>query len=227
MSCARACSAASATRPRAVSCIVGCRWAWCAGEADGEVLLHPDESVTAAIRAVFERFAEMGSARRVWLWFRSQGLRFPLQSNQRSRMYAGSTPTYTKIHQVLTNPFYAGVYVYGRTQQTVTSMTAGACASASSCAPAPSGPCSSATITAASSTGRPSRPTRSASRTIPVQRPHQQRRRRERRSSVAARHRRVRTLRASPGACITAADTPRPGITAPARTSSMAEASIA
>src|SRR5207344_393981 len=46
------------------------------GEADGEVLMHPDESVTAAIRAVFERFAEMGSARRVWLWFRSQGLRF-------------------------------------------------------------------------------------------------------------------------------------------------------
>jgi DNA invertase Pin-like site-specific DNA recombinase len=45
------------------------------GEADGEVLLHPDESVTAAIRAVFERFAEMGSARRVWLWFRPQGLR--------------------------------------------------------------------------------------------------------------------------------------------------------
>jgi DNA invertase Pin-like site-specific DNA recombinase len=87
------------------------------GDADGEVLLHPDESVRAAIRAVFERFAEMGSARRVWLWFRSQGLRFPLQSNtlQDVRWVA---PTYTKIHQVLTNPFYAGVYVYGRTQQT-------------------------------------------------------------------------------------------------------------
>lgn len=87
------------------------------GEADGEVLLHPDESVRAAIRAVFERFAEMGSARRVWLWFRSQGLRFPLHSNtlQDVRWVA---PTYTKIHQVLTNPFYAGVYVYGRTQQT-------------------------------------------------------------------------------------------------------------
>src|SRR5712692_6846675 len=51
------------------------------GDADGEVLLHPDESVTAAIRAVFERFAEMGSARRVWLWFCSQGMRFPLHSN--------------------------------------------------------------------------------------------------------------------------------------------------
>lgn len=87
------------------------------GEADGEVLLHPDESVRAAIHAVFERFAEMGSARRVWLWFRSQSLRFPLQSNtlQDIRWVA---PTYTKIHEVLTNPSYAGVYVYGRTQQT-------------------------------------------------------------------------------------------------------------
>ena len=87
------------------------------GEADGEVLLHPDESVVAAIRAVFERFAELGSARRVWLWFRSQGLRFPLQSNTLADVQ-WVAPTYTKIHQVLTNPFYAGVYVYGRTQQT-------------------------------------------------------------------------------------------------------------
>jgi len=86
------------------------------GEADGEVLLHPDESVSAAIRAVFDRFAEMGSARRVWLWFRSQGLRFPLHSNT-LRDVRWVAPTYTKIHQVLTNPFYAGVYVYGRTQQ--------------------------------------------------------------------------------------------------------------
>jgi len=87
------------------------------GEADGEVLLHPDESVRAAIRAVFERFAELGSARRVWLWFRSQGLRFPLHSNTIPEV-RWVAPTYTKVHQVLTNPFYAGVYVYGRTQQT-------------------------------------------------------------------------------------------------------------
>jgi DNA invertase Pin-like site-specific DNA recombinase len=44
------------------------------GEQDGEVLFHPDEAVTSAIRTVFERFAEFGSARRVWLWFRSEGL---------------------------------------------------------------------------------------------------------------------------------------------------------
>src|SRR5215216_3348996 len=34
------------------------------GEQDGEVCFHPDESVCAAIRTVFARFAELGSARR-------------------------------------------------------------------------------------------------------------------------------------------------------------------
>ena len=51
------------------------------GEADGEVHFHPDEAVCGAIRAVFERFAEFGSARRVWLWFRAEALTFPLQSS--------------------------------------------------------------------------------------------------------------------------------------------------
>jgi DNA invertase Pin-like site-specific DNA recombinase len=88
------------------------------GEQDGEVLFHPDEAVTGAIRAVFERFAEFGSARRVWLWFRSEGLSFPLQT-----MPAGMpgpirwvTPTYHALHQVLTNPVYAGAYTYGKTK---------------------------------------------------------------------------------------------------------------
>src|SRR5499433_1069578 len=49
------------------------------GEADGEVLLHPDEAVVAAIRSIFVRFAETGSARRVWLWLRDQGYQLPLQ----------------------------------------------------------------------------------------------------------------------------------------------------
>lgn len=86
------------------------------GERDGEVLMHPDESVAAAIRAVFERFAEMGSARRVWLWFRSESLRFPQPAGNLEEV-RWVAPTYTKIHQVLTNPVYAGVYVYGKTRQ--------------------------------------------------------------------------------------------------------------
>lgn len=86
------------------------------GEGDGEVLLHPDEAVTGAIRSVFERFAEMGSARRVWLWFREQQLLFPLPSNHHDEI-RWVVPTYTKVHQVLTNPVYAGAYVYGKSRQ--------------------------------------------------------------------------------------------------------------
>lgn len=94
------------------------------GEADGEVLFHPDEAVVTAISTIFDRFAEMGSARRVWLWLRDQGLKLPLQ------MYAHAEirwveASYHAVHQVLTNPVYAGAYVYGKTRTEVTLDAAG------------------------------------------------------------------------------------------------------
>lgn len=85
------------------------------GEEDGEVLLHPDEAVREAIRCVFERFAELGSARRVWLWLRSEGLSFPAQYNDGTEIRWGA-PTYTAIHSILTNPVYAGAYAYGKSR---------------------------------------------------------------------------------------------------------------
>jgi DNA invertase Pin-like site-specific DNA recombinase len=86
------------------------------GEADGEVLLHPDEAIRAAVQAVFERFQEFGSARRVWLWFRSEGLEFPLQVHA-SAPVRWVAPTYTAIYNVLRNPVYAGAYVYGKSRR--------------------------------------------------------------------------------------------------------------
>ena len=86
------------------------------GEADGEVRFHPDEAVVTAIRNVFARFAETGSARRVWLWFRSQGLTFPLQMHQGAEI-RWVEASYTAIHHVLTNPVYAGAYAYGKTRR--------------------------------------------------------------------------------------------------------------
>lgn len=85
------------------------------GEGDGEVLFLPDESVTGAIRTIFTGFAELGSIRQVWLWFRRQGLSFPLQSTTPEGI-CWVTPTYTAIHNVLTNPVYAGAYAYGKTK---------------------------------------------------------------------------------------------------------------
>jgi DNA invertase Pin-like site-specific DNA recombinase len=91
---------------------VGLVW----GEDDGEMLMHPDEAVTGAIATVFARFAELGSVRKVWLWFRQEGLSFPLQKHQQAEI-AWVTPSYVQIHHVLTNPAYAGAYAYGKTRR--------------------------------------------------------------------------------------------------------------
>lgn len=85
------------------------------GETDGEVFLDPDEAIQGAVQTIFDRFTEMGSARRVWLHFRSAGLLFPSRPHGRAEV-RWVAPTYTKVHEVLTNPVYAGVYVYGRTR---------------------------------------------------------------------------------------------------------------
>jgi DNA invertase Pin-like site-specific DNA recombinase/predicted DNA-binding transcriptional regulator AlpA len=94
---------------------VGFLW----GEEDGEVRFHPDEAVCTAIRTVFARFSELGSVRRVWLWLRSEGLSFPLQTR-----FGGSIrwvdPSYVAIYHVLTNPVYAGAYAYGKSRHEVT-----------------------------------------------------------------------------------------------------------
>src|SRR6202007_1972866 len=73
------------------------------GEEDGEVCFHPDEAVCTAIRQVFAQFAETGSARRVWLWFRSEGLKFPLRMHQGGEVRLVRA-SYTAIHQVLSHP---------------------------------------------------------------------------------------------------------------------------
>ncbi len=89
------------------------------GEADGEVRFHPDEAVVAVIRNVFSSFAQTGSARRVWLWFRSEGLTFPLQMHQGAEI-RWVEASYTAIHHVLTNPVYAGAYAYGKSRRETT-----------------------------------------------------------------------------------------------------------
>ena len=88
------------------------------GEADGEVRFHPDEQVCGAIRTVFARFADLGSVRATWLWFRAEGLAFPLQATTLGGpdQIRWVQPTYTAIHHVVASPVYAGAYVYGKTR---------------------------------------------------------------------------------------------------------------
>jgi DNA invertase Pin-like site-specific DNA recombinase/uncharacterized protein YndB with AHSA1/START domain len=91
---------------------VGLVW----GDEDGEVLLDPDEAVRGAIRAILERFAELGSARQVWLWMRSEGVLFPLRRWQGGEIQ-WVMPAYYQVQAVLTNAVYAGAYAFGKTRR--------------------------------------------------------------------------------------------------------------
>jgi DNA invertase Pin-like site-specific DNA recombinase len=98
---------------------VGLVW----GEKAGEIRFHPDEAVTGSIRTTFAKFTELGSARQVWLWFRSQKLSFPqhplgiVPTLATCHQLRWVTPTYIAIDHVLRNPVYAGAYVYGKTRK--------------------------------------------------------------------------------------------------------------
>jgi DNA invertase Pin-like site-specific DNA recombinase len=84
-------------------------------DEDDRVVLSADEAVVGAIRAVFARFAELGSARQVLVSLRADGLRLPRRSAG-SRRIRWAEATYPAVHDLLTNPAYAGAFVFGRTK---------------------------------------------------------------------------------------------------------------
>lgn len=83
-------------------------------EAD-HVVMDPDEAVVEAIATVFRRFDELGSARQVMLSLRGDGLLVPRRPSGAKRV-SWATATYPAIHDFLTNPAYAGAFVFGRTR---------------------------------------------------------------------------------------------------------------
>ena len=132
------------------------------------MLLHPDEVDGRDSRRLRPFRRDGLGAAGVAVLFRS-GLRCPLQSSTPHAEWVA--PTYTKIHQVLTNPIYAGVYVYGRTQQPLPRRERTG-PQTNETARAPSGRSSSAIITRALIDWEPSsRPARIAQNIRP--RPHQ------------------------------------------------------
>jgi DNA invertase Pin-like site-specific DNA recombinase/predicted DNA-binding transcriptional regulator AlpA len=82
---------------------------------DDQVIITPDEAVAEAIATVFRRFEELGSARQVLLSLREDGLLLPRRRSG-SRRISWQSATYPAVHDVLTNPAYAGAFVFGRTR---------------------------------------------------------------------------------------------------------------
>jgi len=85
-------------------------------DEDGKVVLSPNEAVVAAIAAVFDRFDELGSARQVLLSLREDGLLLPRRPTRTGRT-CWAAATYPAVHDFLSNPAYAGAFVFGRTRR--------------------------------------------------------------------------------------------------------------
>lgn len=82
---------------------------------DDQVVITADEAVVEAIATVFRRFEELGSARQVLLGLREDGLLLPRRRTG-SRRISWAPATYPAVHDLLTNPAYAGAFVFGRTR---------------------------------------------------------------------------------------------------------------
>ncbi|HYJ57354.1 MAG TPA: recombinase family protein, partial [Mycobacterium sp.] len=81
----------------------------------GAVIITPDEAVVEAIGTVFRRFAELGTGRQVLLSLRGDGLLLPRRPTRTGRV-SWQPATYPAVHDFLTNPVYAGAFVFGRTR---------------------------------------------------------------------------------------------------------------
>ena len=78
----------------------------------------PDIRVQEAVRRIFSRFRELGSARQVFLALSAERHCFPRPSDGRTLVSFDWTPIrYRNVIAVLKNPFYAGVYSYGKSER--------------------------------------------------------------------------------------------------------------
>ena len=83
----------------------------------GQLAITPDEAVANAIRLAFTKLDELGGARQVFLWWKEQGLPFPVRRiAPRTHPVVWAPVCYRKVLQVFHHPIFAGAYVFGRSR---------------------------------------------------------------------------------------------------------------
>jgi len=87
-------------------------------DREGDVRFDPDLRMQQVIRLVFAKSQELGSARQVLLWMRSQEIHFPRPSDgKQTTSFEWRLIRYRNIISLLKNPFYAGAYAYGKSEK--------------------------------------------------------------------------------------------------------------
>ncbi len=82
---------------------------------DNRLEMTADLQVQDAIKGVFAKFAELGSARQALLWYRGNMLSLPTWSADGGpRQVVWRLPGYRRVLSILKNPLYSGAFVHGR-----------------------------------------------------------------------------------------------------------------
>jgi excisionase family DNA binding protein len=82
----------------------------------GNIEKFPDRRVQDAIEMVFTKMTQLGSIRQVLLWFRQENISLPaLPRDPGEPKMVWKLPVYNTLWHMLTNPTYAGAYVFGKT----------------------------------------------------------------------------------------------------------------
>lgn len=86
-------------------------------DRDGGVRFDPDLRLQEVVRLVFRKFEELGSARQVLLWMHNEAMHFPRPSDgKRLVSFVWTQARYRNVIALLKNPFYAGAYAYGKSE---------------------------------------------------------------------------------------------------------------
>ncbi len=85
-------------------------------DEDGRIVLSADEQVRHAIERVFELWRRLGTARQIVGELIADGQKLPRRRTGERRV-RWATANYAAVHDILTNPSYAGAFVFGRTRQ--------------------------------------------------------------------------------------------------------------
>ena len=83
-------------------------------KAGDRIEKDPDRRIQEAVVLVFNKVAELGSARQALLWFLEQGLDLPVRYNNGTVIWR--RPNYATIHRMIANPIYGGAYAYGKSR---------------------------------------------------------------------------------------------------------------